>query len=173
MPESPLIAFYRGTGTDHAGRRLVDVLAWDDAELEAVHDYIQWLFPNVEPSRANSFAPLLTPADIATFRGDPTLQSTLLQSFERLLRFYGYRRSDSGEGGLAIEPSADWETHATNWLQPYNHNHLRLTRIMKCLTALGLEAEARALQRALLETASRHMRLVSRTTLRYWTDAVS
>ena len=54
MPaESALITFYRGSGTDHAGRRIDEILSWDDAALESVHDYIQWLFPLDEPSRFN------------------------------------------------------------------------------------------------------------------------
>jgi hypothetical protein len=37
-----------------------------------------------------------------------------------------------------------------NWLHPNNHNHLRLTRIMDSLSALGLPEEARALRRCLV-----------------------
>ena len=55
MPaESDLVKFYRGSGTDHAGRTLDEILTWDDAALESVHDYIQWLFPNPDASRANA-----------------------------------------------------------------------------------------------------------------------
>src|SRR5262245_5587601 len=64
---SRLLDFYRGEGTDAEGRRLDDILAWRDGRLEAVHDFIQWLFPLPEPSRFNPDAPLLTPHDIAAF----------------------------------------------------------------------------------------------------------
>ncbi len=40
----PIHAFLRGAGRDGRGRRLADVLAFDDARIEAVHDFIQWLF---------------------------------------------------------------------------------------------------------------------------------
>ena len=33
---------------------------------------------------------------------------------------------------------------AIGWLSPGNHNHLLITRILRCLTVLGLEAEAKA-----------------------------
>src|SRR5271170_564607 len=42
--EGPLVAFYRGGYTDNGGT-LDQMLSWDDARLESVHDYIQWLFP--------------------------------------------------------------------------------------------------------------------------------
>src|SRR5262245_36123822 len=108
MPaESALITFYRGSGTDHAGRSIEEILSWDDAALESVHAYIQWLFPNADSSRANPFAPLLTPADCATFRADPELRSTLARAFERILDFYGLERESSTDG-VAIAPSAKW-----------------------------------------------------------------
>ncbi len=173
MPGSSLLEYYRGSGTDHAGRHLDDVLAWDDDTLEQVHDYIQWVFPNVDPSRANSAAPLLTPAETEEFRRDAVLQRRLLAAFDRILRFYGYRRLVSPEGGVHVEPLDDWPDHAANWLQPYNHNHLRLTRIMKCLEALGRVDDAKALQRALMALADAHPRAVSAATKRYWKAAVT
>ncbi len=73
---SRLTDFYAGRGTDTEGRRLADLLAWDDDDLEQVHDFIQWLFPLPEPSRFNADAPLLTPDDIAAFHADAALRAT-------------------------------------------------------------------------------------------------
>jgi hypothetical protein len=36
----PIHAFLRGTGRDGRGQRLSDVLAFDDARVEAMHDFI-------------------------------------------------------------------------------------------------------------------------------------
>ena len=49
---TPLLGFLIGAGTDAAGRNHADIIAMTDAELEQHHDYIQWLFPLPEPSRA-------------------------------------------------------------------------------------------------------------------------
>ncbi len=117
MPESPVVSFYRGTGSDHMGRRLEEILTWDDAELESVHDYIQWLFPNDVPSRANSFAPLLTADDRATFRADPALRATLQRCFLRILSFYGLERVEQGDT-IAIRPSNRWTERARNLAEP-------------------------------------------------------
>jgi hypothetical protein len=40
-----ILHFYRGSGTDHRGRRLSQILQKSDRWLEETHDYIQWLFP--------------------------------------------------------------------------------------------------------------------------------
>ena len=41
----PLLRFYRLEGTDARGRSLEEIWTWEAGRLEAVHDYIQWLFP--------------------------------------------------------------------------------------------------------------------------------
>jgi len=40
---------------------------------------------------------------------------------------------------------------ATGWLSAGDHNHLLITRILRCLTVLGLEAEAKAFLECLAE----------------------
>jgi hypothetical protein len=137
---SRLVEFYRGQAPDSEGRKLETVWEWDDDSLEEVHDFIQWLFPLPEPSNFNPDAPLLSEQDIREFRGDPALQARLRRSFERLMRFLGLAVTKEGkvvEGGnfAARAPEV--------WGSP-NHNWLRITRILRSLTLLGLEAEARA-----------------------------
>jgi hypothetical protein len=58
------------------------------------------------------------------------------------------------------------------WLTPGNHNHLRLTRIMLSLRALGLEHEARELYAYVTERATQRGG-VTADTLRYWLAAIS
>jgi hypothetical protein len=169
--DSAVLRFYRG-GLDHAGRRLGDILSWDDNALEQVHDYIQWLFPTAEPSRASAFAPLLTASDCAAFAADDQLRDALGQSFARMIRFYGWEPTVT-DHGLEVRPSDRWTSRSAAWLTPHNHNHLRLTRIMKSLHALGLREEARALQRTLVDLAERtHRTSVSAPTARYWRSAL-
>src|SRR6266571_4801991 len=45
----PIVAYYSG-GPDAGGRMLAEILAWNDERLEAVHDFIQWVFPTRQPS---------------------------------------------------------------------------------------------------------------------------
>lgn len=41
----PITWLCHGAGTEHASRTLTEGWMLDNEQLEAVHDYIQWLFP--------------------------------------------------------------------------------------------------------------------------------
>jgi hypothetical protein len=168
MDESPILAFYRGHGADHAGRRLTEILGWDHRRLEMIHDYIQWLFPLPQPSRFNSAAPLLTDHDIAIFRADPALQQRALDALDRLLDFWGLTRTAAD-----IVRAKSFAARAPGWLSPANHNHLRLTRVLLFLRLTGLDAQARALLTCLEEIAAHEgQAAISPRTLAFWRDAV-
>lgn len=169
MTPDPIVAFYSG-GPDASGRSLGQILAWDDGRLEAVHDYIQWVFPTRQPSGVNPFAPLVTDTTVRAFEADDTLRARLRQAFERMLTFYGLRRRSER---VAIDESR-FPARARVWLQPGNHNHLRLTRIMESLATLGLRAEGLALQRCLLDDICAGPRggSVSARTAGYWRRAI-
>ncbi|MBS4095852.1 MAG: hypothetical protein KGZ83_03330 [Sulfuricella sp.] len=136
MTDSAVVAFYRGQ-PDNLGRTWDEILAQDDEWLECRHDFIQWLFPLATPSRANLSAPLLGPADIDAFRTDPLLRRKLLLSLDRMLRFYGLKRTDGG-----IAKDAAWGQRKKNWFVRPTHNNLRITRVLKSLAVLGGESEA-------------------------------
>jgi hypothetical protein len=165
MPDAA-VAFYSG-GRDAEGRTLDQILAWDDERLEAVHDYVQWMFPTRQPSGVNPFAPLVTHDTIRAFAADVTLVRRLRAAVDRMLLFYGLRRN-----GARIEiDDARFRARSRVWLHRGNHNHLRLTRIMDSLATLGLPEDARALQRCLLEDVAPSGRITPRT-LAFWREAV-
>ena len=164
---SRLLDFYRGLGTDIEGRRLEDILAWPDDDLEAVHDFIQWLFPLPEPSKFNPDAPLLTHQDIAAFKSDPVLQANLMKSFERILAFLGLSLSE----GRVVVGGNFTSRLADVWTNP-NHNWLRISRILRSLTLLGMEVQAQALYEWLDATYTSRRFPISAETFRYWTEAV-
>jgi hypothetical protein len=160
---SELLNFYRGNGADAAGRSIAEIWAWDHRRLEMVHDFVQWLFPLPEPSRFNPEAPLLSPADVAAFRADADLQARARHSLDLMLAFFGLVRK---EGAVVRAPDF---TGRSLWLQPLNHNHLRLTRIMLFLRHVGLTAEADALLGCLLEIAANEGKgAISERTLQFW-----
>ena len=167
---SPLVAFYRDGAPDDQGRTLAEILAWDDDRLEAIHDFIQWLFPLPEPSGANPTAPILDPATIQVFRTSLAIQNRLRQAFQRMMRFYGFNQV-SGPSGISIERAPNFASRSQNWLWPMNHNHLRLTRILRSTLLLGLEAESKALFRALNALYREFPDRIPARTHAFWSNA--
>jgi hypothetical protein len=119
----------------------------------------------------NPSAPVLDRETIAEFRARPELVENLRRSFLRMLKFYGLEWSDGG-----VVRAADFGVRSRNWLWPGNHNHLRITRILKCLALLGLEAEARAFLACLSAIYGEEERKprpsISEDTWRFWSTAV-
>ena len=168
----PLLRFYRGEGPDAEGRLLRDIRAWDARRLEGVHDYIQWLFPLRAPSAFNPDAPLLDDEIIARFRADDALRAELLASFRQMLAFYGFDlREDQGRPTVA--PTVDAPARQRNWLNPGNHNLLRITRILDCLCTLGLRPQAEAFLSALEGIYADHGPTIGARTMTFWHNAVS
>jgi hypothetical protein len=163
-----LVAFYRGEAADYQGRTLHDIWSWDDRRLEDRHDYIQVLFPLPEESRFNARAPLLDDATLARFRTDDVIRANLLQSFRMMLRFYGFRLDE--KTGAVVE-AENFAERAGQWLWPGNHNHLRITRILRCLTLCGLQDQAAAFLKALLALPGQDR--ITSESRRYWRDAVA
>jgi hypothetical protein len=162
-----LVAFYRGEAADYQGRTLQVIWGWDDRRLEDRHDYIQVLFPLPEPSHFNARAPLLDGATLARFRTDDVIRKNLLQSFWVMLRFYGFRLDEPTSEVVEADNFAE---RALEWLSPGNHNHLRITRILKCLTLCGLQDRAAAFLKALLALPGQDR--ITSESRRYWREAV-
>jgi hypothetical protein len=160
-----ILDFYCG-GQDDQGRTLDEILAWPDMELEAVHDFIQWLFPLPERSGANPSAPVLDRETITAFLASEELQNRLRQSFLRMLRFYGLEFHSE-----KIELAKNFAVRSSNWLTPGNHNHLRLTRILRSLHLLGLESEAQALFCVLSQLYESHPGRITFRTYEFWKNA--
>ena len=166
----PLLSFYRRQATDDRGRTLDQIRALDRRELERVHDYIQWLFPLPEPSGANPSAPTLTAEAIAAFQNDATLQRELLESLSLMLAFYGYRLA---QGSTGIERAPDASSRIADWLRPGNHNFLRLTRIMRSLSVLGLPVYARSLLGQLEQLYREQPQIIGERTIGFWRRAAA
>jgi hypothetical protein len=162
-----LLEFYGGRGTDDRGRRIEDIWAFSNDELESVHDYIQWLFPLADRSTFNPRAPLLDAETIDRFRSDPTLSKNVDRSLRVMLDFYGLAIA-----GTEILRVPTFGGRSKNWLRPNNHNFLRLTRILKSLTLLGYDERARQLLECLIGIDAKVPGVIGGTTLQYWRDAV-
>ena len=101
------------------------------------------------------------------FAAQPELRQNLRVSFLRMLRFYGLEMKSG-----AVQPAANFQQRAANWLQTGNHNHLRITRILKSLTLLGLAEESGALLECLETICAEHPGKISAVSLRFWRAAI-
>lgn len=146
----PLYTYLAGMGRDRRGRLAADVLSFPDDQLEAVHDYIQWLFPLPTRSAAQPDAPVLTAAEIEAIRADPRARETLRQATSRMLQFY---------------QDTDW------WRTSHDHNHLRITRIIKSLNLLVGPDAARRFHQAILAMNEAAGAPVNAHSLQFWAAA--
>jgi hypothetical protein len=173
MPDSTLVAFYRGDVVDHRGRTLSDIHEFDFHELEFNHDYIQWLFPLPEPSGANPSAPLLSKDDVARFQADESLRKRLLQSFELMLSFFGLKLAAAAASGpVSVGRANDFHERSQVWLHSGNHNFLRISRILRSLTLLGCSQYAFAFLECLEDIFAGNPGAIGNATLGYWRRAV-
>lgn len=135
---SKLIRFYQCGSPDSEGRMLEDMWRWSDERLEVCHNYVQWWFPTLTPSMFNEDAPGLSEEDMVLFRKDSILSSNLETSFHRFLAFLGLTLED-GQVKSNNDPRK-----AYIW-SSFNHNHLRITRVLESLRLLGKKGLAESL----------------------------
>ena len=173
IPSSEILAFYGGKSADCRGRCLPDIQGWSDELLESNHDFIQWMFPLLEASSVHPEAPILDQETICEFKGRPELQQNLRASFLRMLAFYGFELNADPEPQVRRRP--DFADLSSGWLWPGNHNHLRITRIIKSLRLLGLESESQAFFKCLAqlyaEETRRGIPRITAATFQFWTSA--
>lgn len=122
---------------------------WVDDDLETIHNYIQWVFPLCEPSNYNHGAPILTVREINKIRKCPIAQQNLRMLMWRMIDFYD---------------------RTARWLTDYDHNHLRITRIIKSLGLLTEPKYALMFYHFIMWKVMAHSKLypVNPTTVDIW-----
>ncbi|KAL9041730.1 MAG: hypothetical protein Q9214_004008 [Letrouitia sp. 1 TL-2023] len=144
------VRFYsKPNTTDRCGRTLAMIIAWPDDALEWSHDYIQNLFPLPERSPYNPSAPVIDRATFDAFRSNTELRERLRDSLVRMLHFYGFELRTTSTGEVQVVQGSNFREAAQNWVKRTDHNHLRITRIIRSCRVLGLENEATAFYEAL------------------------
>jgi hypothetical protein len=163
MIMNEVVEFYRGSNPNKNGDYLKDIMRFTDGQLEMDHDWVQWVFPSNEPSMMNCDAPTLTRIEAVIFQADPALQEKVKRSLTRFLAFLEFEIIEDAES-LTIKPTAE----LPRWLRSFNHNMLRITRVLKCLRLVGLTQYANVLYDALRAYKNK----VSANTWEFWTHAV-
>lgn len=105
--------YFCGLAPDHTGRFLADILCKDNTWLEHTHDYIQWLFPLFDPSPVNPHAHLLTHEMLDEIKGSEVAVDNIMRALARMVNYF-----------LTTD----------QWATAYNHNMLRITRILHSIS---------------------------------------
>ena len=145
-----LLGFLEGKTPDYRGRILAMILQQTDHQAETTHDYIQWLFPIDEPSRSVIGAPVLNELDIEDIRHSELAQQNLVKSASW---FRGFLERN------------------VHWLTKYDHNHLRITRVIKSLRLLASDEAADSFRDKVLALAGDNLNLVDQKARGFWTNA--
>jgi hypothetical protein len=171
---SRITDFYMGQLNHPSGASIDAIWHWDNGQLEYDHTYIQWLFPLPEVSAAVPHSPILMTKDIERFNDSRELTERLLRSFQLMLGFYGFRLTsvpDSLDQPKIVQTEAFAE-RARNWLTTGNHNYLRITRILRSMTLLGLAKEAREFFAVLQRVYQKNAGTIGPIAHEYWRNAV-
>ena len=115
METTKIADFIVGKQTDCLGRTLQEIWTFDDTAIERSHDFIQWVFPLTEPSKAVPTSPTLLETDITAIRSSQTAQNNMKRSADWFIEFL---------------------TKNDLWLRRNNHNHRRISRAIKSLRLL-------------------------------------
>ena len=142
-----LLSFLQDVRPDHCGRFLSDIWKFSDAQIESTHDFIQWVFPLDEPSGAQPDAPVLEPAEIALIHKSAPATMNVERSTEWFLGFLA---------------------RSTDWLAPYDHNHLRITRMIRSNRLLLGELAAESARNRVLQLLEKSKGKVGETAIGFW-----
>ena len=156
----PVIAFFHG-GEDPLGRTFAEMLAYSFDRMEECHDYVQWVWPLHEPSMFASVFPVLDEEQAAVLAGSPTAQAHARAALAKFYAFWGLPATPGGPYDAA--------SNRLRWCRDGDHNLLRVTRVIRSLRLMGLEAEAAAFAETARAVGAK--RGLSRRTLTYWRRA--
>jgi hypothetical protein len=157
-----VLGFYNGMTNNH-GDSLEKILGFDDHTLEKKHNFIQWLFP-IETVGVDHTAPLTDFETRDTFKEFAYLREKMKESFNLMLRFYGFQQQANG----VVVRSSAYPTKIQNWLKARNHNFLRITRILKSLCLHGLQSDAAAFLKALEEVYEENKLVIGEKSMNFW-----
>ena len=145
-----IIGFLDGKTPDHRGRILAVLLQQTDHQAETNHDYIQWLFPLGELSRSVNGTPVLTELDIDEIKESSLAQTNLAKSARWFLGFLQRNQ---------------------HWVTKYDHNHLRITRVIKSLRLVASDKAADEFRGKVLAAAGDNLHLVDQKARGFWASA--
>jgi len=152
-----IVDFLRGYTRDYRGRTFDDILNSSDEEMEHCHDAIQQIFPLNEFSKHAWTYPVLTKETVAMALKYEDVMGNILRAEQRMRSFLG------------MKPNEDIDKQR-KWCRDYNHNLLRVTRVIRCLCLFGMNRHAEDFYNEVVKIGNYFG--ISSTTLNYWNRAL-
>ena len=142
--------FLTNQGPDFKGRFLKEIWAYSDNEIESTHDFVQIVFPTNKPSQA-TFNKLYLDNEILIekLKNSSEVTENIMKSASWFLSFLS--RNDS-------------------WQKGYDHNQLRITRVIESLRLLVSDEAADEFYKAILRLV-KDPTILNPTTLKFWEEA--
>lgn len=164
MKTDAAIQFLAGTGVDTECRSVVQYLDFGADDWERQHDIIQWAFPNHVESAYHPNSPVVEIGKVVAHRQLPQAQSNMAKLFFNYLSSLSIDLNDQQEFILTKgEPY---------WLEPGNHNYLRITRVIIALRIFKLDIIAEKFATFVLQLPKSHPYAINNTTVTYWHKAL-
>ena len=143
--------FLSKEGNDFKGRTLESIWSFSDEDIERTHDFIQILFPLNKPSESTFHGYYLDSEDlIEQIRSNSIARENILKSSNWYLSFL--------------------TRNVWLWNRNYDHNQLRITRVIECLRLLISEDEADKFYDDVLKIIKDNNK-VNQTSLNFWKNA--
>ena len=143
--------FLSKEGNDFKGRTLESIWSFSDEDIERTHDFIQILFPLNKPSESAFHGYYLDSEDlIEQIRSNSIATENILKSSNWYLSFL--------------------TRNVWLWNRNYDHNQLRITRVIECLRLLISEDEADKFYDDVLKIIKDNNK-VNQTSLNFWKNA--
>ena len=142
--------FLTNQANDFKGRNLDLIWQYSDAEIDGYHDFIQLIFPTNKPSR-NSFHGHYLDNEILIekLRNNIEVKENLMKSAAWFLGFLSRNKS---------------------WASGYDHNQLRITRVIESLRLLVSDEAANEFFQSILSLV-KDPATINPATIKFWEEA--
>lgn len=166
-----LRSFYTNQLKNPEGLYLKDIWGFNDWEIENTHHFIQWLFPLEMKSNHSETAPIVGEDDLSEMLSDPKVRENLLHSLNMMENFWGFEVPH--KSCQFIRPRGFQSFLTKDWLTAYNHNYIRIARVIHSLSIFGFDQEAKELVSYLEKSVfPNYKHLIGQETMDYWKSAL-